>query len=138
MFEPSRVRPPGLARRPAGELRDRRASAHQRAAYLTIASRQLRIGRPVIGNARSETDRTAGLVDREASAADRTAADLDELTGAYRRGPGLRELKRDVAKALRTGTSLTVAFVDVDHLKRVNDSLGHAAGDRLLRRVATR
>ena len=118
-------------------LRDRRASARQRgsAAHDRIAASE---DRQASDRERTsaETDRTAALADRDASAADRTAADLDELTGAYRRGPGLRELERDVAKALRTGTSLTVAFVDVDHLKRVNDSLGHAAGDRLLRQVA--
>jgi diguanylate cyclase (GGDEF)-like protein len=36
----------------------------------------------------------------------------------------------------RTGEPLTVAFVDVDHLKQVNDAGGHAAGDRLLVRVS--
>jgi diguanylate cyclase (GGDEF)-like protein len=39
-------------------------------------------------------------------------------------------------RAQRTGKPLTVAFLDVDHLKAVNDTDGHAAGDRLLIRVA--
>lgn len=38
-------------------------------------------------------------------------------------------------RSKRTGQPFVVAFVDVDGLKRVNDSLGHDAGDQLLRRV---
>jgi diguanylate cyclase (GGDEF)-like protein len=40
-----------------------------------------------------------------------------------------------VARAHRTGEALVVAFVDVDHLKWVNDEHGHVAGDDLLRAV---
>jgi diguanylate cyclase (GGDEF)-like protein len=39
--------------------------------------------------------------------------------------------------ARRTNQSLIVAFVDVDHLKEINDSRGHAAGDRILIEVAS-
>jgi diguanylate cyclase (GGDEF)-like protein len=84
----------------------------------------------------AEADRTASLADRDVSASDREAAHLDELTGAYRRGPGFAELGREVLRAHRTEEPLAVAFVDVDHLKTVNDSRGHAAGDLLLRQVA--
>jgi diguanylate cyclase (GGDEF)-like protein len=75
-------------------------------------------------------------VDRDVSASDRQAAHLDELTGAYRRGSGFLELEREMMRAVRQGQPLAVAFVDVDHLKQVNDSQGHAAGDQLLRHVA--
>jgi diguanylate cyclase (GGDEF)-like protein len=84
----------------------------------------------------AEADRTAALADRDVSASDRKAAHLDELTGAYRRGPGFAELDREVLRALRTEERLAVAFVDIDHLKTVNDTRGHAAGDLLLRQVA--
>jgi diguanylate cyclase (GGDEF)-like protein len=81
-------------------------------------------------------DRTAALADRNVSAEGRHAASLDELTGAYRRGPGFAELERELARAVRLHQSLAVIFVDVDRLKAVNDSRGHAAGDQLLIHVA--
>ena len=45
-------------------------------------------------------------------------------------------LEHDVLRAKRTNQPFTLAFVDVDGLKRVNDSLGHAAGDHLVRAIA--
>lgn len=98
----------------------------------------------------SSTDRTAALDDRTQSghdrntaqvsrsnaAVDRGIATFDDLTGAYRRGPGLVELEREMARSHRTGEPLTLVFVDVDGLKAVNDSLGHGAGDAVLVDVA--
>lgn len=91
-------------------------------------------GRFERGNA--EADREAAAVDRDVSATDREASHLDDLTGAYRRGSGFLELEREMMRASRERQPLAVAFVDVDHLKHVNDSQGHAAGDQLLRHVA--
>lgn len=74
---------------------------------------------------------------RATAETERQAATLDALTGAHLRGPGLRELEREIARAARTHQPLTVVFLDVDSLKAVNDTHGHAAGDRLLVEVAT-
>jgi diguanylate cyclase (GGDEF)-like protein len=56
----------------------------------------------------------------------------DELTGLYNRR-GFYEFS---AAALRRGTRATLTFVDVDGLKKVNDSLGHAIGDEMLGVIA--
>jgi two-component system cell cycle response regulator len=80
-------------------------------------------------------DRVAASTDRAISARERATSSIDSLTGAHRRDPGMVELGREVARAQRTGTPLVLVFVDVDGLKRTNDSLGHAAGDKLLHRV---
>lgn len=77
-------------------------------------------------------DRGTALADRGAAAREREHASLDGLTGAYIRSAGILQLEREVLRAQRLAAPLVVAFVDVDHLKAVNDSGGHAAGDRLL------
>ena len=43
------------------------------------------------------------------------------------------ELERETASANRTGQPFVLAFIEVDGLKSTNDSLGHAAGDQILR-----
>lgn len=80
-------------------------------------------------------DRHASSTDRIASADDRVASFIDQLTGAYQRDAGMIELERETARANRTGQTFVLAFVDVDGLKATNDTLGHTAGDQLLRRI---
>jgi diguanylate cyclase (GGDEF)-like protein len=86
--------------------------------------------------AKSELDRNTALADRGASAGEREDAAIDDLTGAYLRRAGFLELKRDMERATRNEEPLVLAFIDVDGLKAVNDSAGHAAGDRVLLEVA--
>jgi diguanylate cyclase (GGDEF)-like protein len=88
-----------------------------------------------IDRTHAAADRRAAATDRLLSAEDRRTSSLDQLTGAYRRDAGMVELERETARANRTGQGFVVAFLDVDGLKLTNDSLGHAAGDLLLRRV---
>lgn len=81
----------------------------------------------------SADDRDAAAEDRSMSARERRLSSIDELTGAYRRDAGMLELDREMIRAKRTERLVTLAFVDVVGLKATNDSLGHAAGDQLLR-----
>jgi diguanylate cyclase (GGDEF)-like protein len=84
----------------------------------------------------ARADREAARVDRVVSASERVESSMDGLTGAYRREAGLQELEHEVTRARRTGDSFVLAFVDVNNLKIRNDTLGHIAGDQLLRRIA--
>ena len=83
----------------------------------------------------SQRDRTTSQTDRGAAAVDRGEAFIDPLSGAHMRGAGLAELDHEISRALRTHGSLVVAFVDIDGLKAVNDSTGHATGDNVIRNV---
>lgn len=56
----------------------------------------------------------------------------DGLTGAYNRKHFNDRLATEVSYALRHGTELSLLIYDVDHFKRVNDTYGHLAGDRVL------
>lgn len=62
---------------------------------------------------------------------------FDELTGTLRRAGGMAALDREISRARRLKSPLTVAFVDLDGLKQVNDRRGHKAGDELLRGLAS-
>src|ERR1700722_12971750 len=65
-------------------------------------------------------------------------AALDQLTGLYNRRSGEMRLGEEIGRAVRHNRPLTLLLLDVDGLKQVNDSLGHAAGDVLLRGFAER
>jgi diguanylate cyclase (GGDEF)-like protein len=62
----------------------------------------------------------------------------DHLTGLANRAQFERTLNSEIAYALRTGEPFTVFYMDLDDFKRVNDTLGHAAGDEVLCEVARR
>lgn len=66
----------------------------------------------------------------------REQAIRDPLTSLYNRRYLEETLKREVASVARTGHTLAIAAIDIDHFKMVNDSWGHAAGDRVLRLLA--
>jgi diguanylate cyclase (GGDEF)-like protein/PAS domain S-box-containing protein len=67
----------------------------------------------------------------------RTLATIDGLTGAFNRRHFLELAEAELDRAARYGRPTSVAIVDIDHFKRVNDELGHAAGDAALRALTT-
>lgn len=66
----------------------------------------------------------------------RRIADQDHLTGLPNRRAFDHMFDRELSEAQAAKESLSIAFVDIDHFKRVNDTHGHPAGDRVLRVVA--
>jgi len=67
-----------------------------------------------------------------------TLAYHDALTGLANRQLLHEHLKQAIALAHRLKRVIALVFIDLDHFKSVNDTLGHAAGDRLLKEVAAR
>jgi diguanylate cyclase (GGDEF)-like protein len=63
------------------------------------------------------------------------AARIDKLTGLLNRASLEKDALKEVRKARAAGTYLSVLFCDMDRLKRINDELGHDAGDRVMRQV---
>lgn len=61
---------------------------------------------------------------------------LDPLTGLPNRAAWSERLELEVARRQRYGGQLLLAVLDIDHFKRVNDSYGHLAGDRVLKIIA--
>lgn len=61
---------------------------------------------------------------------------LDPLMGIYTRKAGEHRLDEELAIADREGSPLTVAMIDLDHFKEVNDTLGHDGGDAVLQQAA--
>jgi len=72
----------------------------------------------------------------ELESAERAAA-IDPLTKLWNRGGAEKLLEKEFHAAQRNNTSLTLALVDIDHFKQVNDQHGHDVGDHALRAFAT-
>ena len=65
-------------------------------------------------------------------------ARFDSLTGLANRHQLDQELAAALARTDRSGLALALLFLDVDHFKAINDTLGHAGGDAVLKEVAAR
>jgi diguanylate cyclase (GGDEF)-like protein len=65
-------------------------------------------------------------------------AALDQLTGLYNRRSGEQRLAEEISRAVRHERPLTILLIDLDGLKQINDKLGHAAGDLVLKGFSER
>jgi diguanylate cyclase (GGDEF)-like protein len=90
----------------------------------------------------TDGERLGRLVDRAMLVATQAATDelqiaafSDALTGCANRRAFERDLERELARCARAELDLCVVAADLDGLKRINDSEGHAAGDRALLRL---
>ena len=68
----------------------------------------------------------------------RFAATHDFLTTLLNRSEILAMLEREVSRGARDDKPASIILADIDHFKRINDTLGHAAGDEVLKEVARR
>lgn len=64
-------------------------------------------------------------------------AEHDALTGLYNRRYFQRELERVIARVTRSAATCAILYLDLDQFKYINDTMGHAAGDRLLIDITT-
>jgi diguanylate cyclase (GGDEF)-like protein len=89
-----------------------------------------------IGTLASNFDAMLDLLSEKTRALSEMAA-TDELTGIPNRRSILEVLGRESARARRYAEPLAVLMIDIDHFKEVNDTHGHAAGDVVLKGVAS-
>lgn len=124
-----------------------RALAHEAAALESspenqdMAAALVAITRSMIAHTRGAEERLRSMSSElerlQADLADaRTCAERDQLTGLPNRRALEAALTRAVVAADAANHALSVAFCDIDHFKRLNDTHGHALGDRVLRLVA--
>jgi diguanylate cyclase (GGDEF)-like protein len=63
-------------------------------------------------------------------------ANVDTLTGLPNRAALDARILEEFERAFRYDQPMSILFIDIDHFKQINDRLGHAAGDQVLRRIA--
>jgi diguanylate cyclase (GGDEF)-like protein/PAS domain S-box-containing protein len=107
--------------------------------WLWIRSRGRVVERDVNGSALRLVGTDADISRRKAAEDElRQRAEFDALTGLPNRALFNDRIAGALARAARSGKGLGLLFVDIDHLKAVNDTRGHAAGDDVLKIAAQR
>jgi diguanylate cyclase (GGDEF)-like protein/PAS domain S-box-containing protein len=107
--------------------------------WLWIRSRGRVVERDGAGRALRMVGTDADIARRKAAEDEmRQRAELDSLTGLPNRALFNDRLAGAVERSARSGHSLALLFLDIDHFKLINDSRGHEAGDELLKIAAER
>ncbi|WP_416139617.1 EAL domain-containing protein [Halomonas sp. HK25] len=117
-----------------GEIWNRRKSGEVYPEWLTISA-----VRDAVGELTHYVATFSDLTERKAAEHEiHQLAFYDPLTGLPNRRLLLDRLEGTLKDSVRTGQFGALMFLDLDHFKRVNDTLGHHAGDQLLQRIAER
>ena len=93
--------------------------------------------RPVVGGSKGMRATFRVLTYRQRYEELKKLVVRDPLTGVYNRGFFDEAIAKYVSMSDRSGQPICMMMIDVDHFKRVNDSYGHADGDRVLKIIAT-
>jgi diguanylate cyclase (GGDEF)-like protein len=108
--------------------------------FTTMLAFALTIGRcmflGIFASSLRESLYKRGLQLKEAYKRIEELAELDELTGSFNRRCIMRMLDDEIARAHRSKTPFSVALIDLDWFKRINDAYGHPTGDEVLRTFA--
>ncbi len=108
--------------------------------FATMSVFALTIGRCVFLGIYSSSMRhslyQSGLKLKEAYRRIEELAELDELTGSFNRRCIMRMLEEEIARARRSSSTCSIALIDLDWFKRINDAFGHPTGDEVLRTFA--
>jgi len=64
------------------------------------------------------------------------ALDRDSLTGLLKHSRIKEQVDAELSRAIRSGENLSVVMLDLDHFKRINDTYGHPAGDKVIKAIA--
>ncbi|NKF25276.1 MULTISPECIES: diguanylate cyclase [Pseudomonas] len=96
----------------------------------------------VAGRLKSLAERVAHMEQealgyREHLEEQRQKALIDPLTGLPNRAAWTERLEQEIAQWQQHGNTLSLAMLDLDHFKRINDNYGHLAGDKVLKIIAT-
>jgi diguanylate cyclase (GGDEF)-like protein len=75
---------------------------------------------------------------REANEKLHTLAITDGLTGIFNRRAVLESLRSEISRAARENSSFCLIMLDIDHFKKINDTYGHSAGDKVLVEIVNR
>jgi diguanylate cyclase (GGDEF)-like protein len=91
---------------------------------------------PFLHHADETVDELLTILVRAKVDALESAAFIDPLTGTGNRRALERDVARELARSFRHSRPVSIAAIDIDGLKKVNDTRGHAAGDEVLRDLA--
>ena len=106
---------------------------------ISVSKAEVEDGLVFVGLIRDITERKRAEAELQAAKeAAEEAARRDPLTGLWHHNRILEHLIEELARSDRLGTPVSVAMVDLDHFKQINDTHGHMVGDEVLREVSRR